>query len=48
MKRGLTLVLSDEEMLELCRVLMDRDEAGALVFVDRHLKRQVNQLLDGG
>lgn len=48
MKKGVILVLSDEEWLDLCRILMDRDEAGALAFLDQHLKRQVRQILEGG
>jgi hypothetical protein len=48
MKKGLTLVLSDEELLDLCRILMDRDEAGALAFLDQHLKKQVRRVLEGG
>jgi hypothetical protein len=46
--KGLTLVLSDEELLDLCRILLDGDEAGALAFLDQHLKKQVKQLLEGG
>lgn len=48
MKKGLTLVLSDEELLDLCRILMVRDEAGALAFLDQHLKKQIRQTLEGG
>jgi hypothetical protein len=48
MKKGLTLVLSDEELLDLCRVLMDQDAAGALAFLDQHLKKQVHRALEGG
>lgn len=48
MKKGLTLVLSDEELLDLCRILMDRNEAGAIAFLDRHLKKQVHRALEGG
>jgi hypothetical protein len=47
-KKGLTLILSDEELLDLCRILMDRDEVGALAFLDSHLKKKVNQALEGG
>jgi hypothetical protein len=47
-KKGLTLILSDEELLDLCRILMDRDEGGALAFLDQHLKKQVRQALEGG
>ena len=48
MKKGITLVLSDGELVDLCRILIDRDEAGALAFLDRHLKRQVRRVLEGG
>lgn len=48
MKKGLTLVLSDEELLDLYRILLDRDEAGALAFLDQYLKKPVQQALDGG
>ncbi len=48
MKKGLTLVLSDEELLDLCRVIIDRDAEGALKFVDRHLKKPAQQALEGG
>ena len=42
------LLLSDEELLRLFRVLIDRDEAGALEFLDQHLKKQIRQALEGG
>lgn len=48
MKKGLTLVLSDEELVDLCRILMDQDEPGALAFLDQHLKKQVRRVLEGG
>jgi hypothetical protein len=48
MKKALTLILSDEELLELQRILLDRDEAGALAFLDSHLKKQVAKALEGG
>ena len=48
MKTGLTILLSDEELLDLFRILIDRDEAGALAFLDQRLKRQVRQALEGG
>jgi hypothetical protein len=48
MKKGLTLVLSDEELVDLCRILMDQDEAGELAFLDQHLKKQVRRVLEGG
>jgi len=48
MKKALALSLTEEELLDLCRVLIDRDEAGALGFLDQHLKKKVNQALEGG
>jgi len=48
MKKGLTLLLSDEELLNLCRILIDRDEGGALAFLERHLRKQARQALEGG
>jgi len=48
MKKGLMLLLSDEDLLDLFRILIDRDEAGALAFLDQHLKKQVRQGLEGG
>jgi hypothetical protein len=47
MKKALALLLSDEELLELCRILIDQDKAGAPAFLDQHLKRKVNQALEG-
>jgi|YNPNPStandDraft_1061719.scaffolds.fasta_scaffold07765_4 hypothetical protein len=48
MKKGLTLILTDAELLELQRILLDRDEAGALAFLERYLKKQVAKALEGG
>lgn len=48
MKKGLTLILSDEELLDLCRIILDRDAEGALEFLSRHLKKPVQQALEGG
>ncbi len=48
MKKALVIPLSDEELLDLCRILIDRDDAGALEFLNRHLKKKVNQALEGG
>lgn len=48
MKKALTIVLSDVELQELYRVILDRDEKGALTFLDRHLRGQVIRALEGG
>jgi len=42
------LVLEDEDLLELMRVLMDDDAEGALAFLKMHLKGKARDLLEGG
>jgi hypothetical protein len=34
MKKLLALPLEDEEIMELCRILLDKDAEGALAFAD--------------
>jgi len=48
MKKALVVPLTDEELLDLCRIIIDRDAEGALEFVNRHLKKKVEQALEGG
>jgi hypothetical protein len=48
MKKALLVTLTDAELLELCRILLDRDEAAALHFLDEHLKKPANEALQGG
>ena len=48
MKRGLTLILEDAELVELCRILLDRDADAALAFLQQHLKDRAHDLLEGG
>ncbi|UCC77558.1 MAG: hypothetical protein JSW37_04135 [Anaerolineales bacterium] len=48
MKKALVVPLDDEELLELCRILLDRDAEGALQFLDAHLKRPADEALTGG
>jgi len=48
MKNALVVPLTDEELLELCRILLDRDEKDALRFLDEHLKKPANEALKGG
>jgi len=48
MKKALVVPLTDEELLELCRIILDRDAEGALQFVEKHLKKKVNEALEGG
>ena len=48
MKKSLTLILTDEEILELMRVLLDGDAEGALEFLHLHFKGKARELLEGG
>lgn len=48
MKKALVVPLSDEELLDLCRIILDEDEGGALRFAIEHLKKPVRQALEGG
>lgn len=48
MKKGLVIILTDEELVDLCRIILDRDAEGALEFLDRHLKKPAQQALEGG
>ncbi len=48
MKKSLTIVLEDKEIIELMRVLMDSDTEGALEFLKEHFKGKARDLLEGG
>jgi hypothetical protein len=48
MKKALSIVLEDQEILELMRILMDDDAEGALAFLKRHFKGKARDLLEGG
>ncbi len=48
MKKLLTIPLEDEEIIELCRILLDRDAEGALAFLQTHVKSKARDLLEGG
>jgi hypothetical protein len=48
MKKAVNLVLEEEEILELIRILMDDDAEGALVFLKKHFKGKARDLLEGG
>jgi len=47
-KKLLTIPLEDEEIIELCRILMDKDPDGALAFLQTHFKGKARDLLEGG
>jgi len=48
MKKALNLILEDQELIELMRILMDDDAEGALVFLKTHFKGKARELLEGG
>jgi len=48
MKKMLAIPLEDEEIIDLCRVLMDKDAPGALEFLQTHIKSYARDLLEGG
>ena len=48
MKKALHLVLEDEDLIELMRILMDDDAEGALTFLKAHFKGKARDLLEGG
>lgn len=48
MKRVLQLTLSDENLLELLRILIDDDNEAALAFLKTHFKGKARDLLEGG
>lgn len=48
MKKSIQLLLEDEDLIELMRVLLDDDPQGALEFLRKHLKGKARELLEGG
>jgi len=48
MKKSLNLILEDEDIIELMRILMDSDAEGALEFLRQHFKGKARDLLEGG
>ena len=48
MKKGVNLILEDEDIIELMRILMDEDAEAALVFLKVHFKGKARELLEGG
>jgi hypothetical protein len=48
MKKGFNLVLDEPDLIELVRIFLDEDAAGALAFLKKHLKGKTRELLEGG
>jgi hypothetical protein len=47
MKRSISITLSDEELMELQRILLDEDREAALRFLKLHLAKQVKATVSG-
>ena len=48
MKKNISLIVEDEDIIELMRILMDDDAEGALAFLKKHFKGKGRDLLEGG
>lgn len=48
MKQVLSLVVEDDDLIELIRILLDDDAGGALTFLKTHFKGKARDLLEGG
>ena len=48
MKKALTVVLEDKDIIELMHNQMGSDAEGALVFLRGHFKGKARDLLEGG
>jgi hypothetical protein len=47
MKKSIILSLSDEELFDLERIMLDGDGAGALKFLKKHLEREARAAISG-
>ncbi len=48
MKKALSLVLEEAEVIELMRILLDDDAEGALAFLKTHFRGKARELLESG
>ncbi len=48
MKKAISLVVEDNDLIELIRILMDDDADGSLVWLKTHFKGKARDLLEGG
>jgi len=48
MKKGFNMVLEDQQIIELMRILIDDDAEDALKFLKVHFKGKARELLEGG
>jgi hypothetical protein len=48
MKKVVSLILADDDIIDLIRILLDEDADGALAFLKKHFKGKARDLLEGG
>jgi hypothetical protein len=48
MKKGIHLILEDEDIIQLMGILIDEDAVDALEFLKKHFKGKARDLLEGG
>lgn len=48
MKKALIIPISDRELQELYRILIDRDQDGALEFLNLHARPAMSKAMEGG
>jgi hypothetical protein len=48
LKKAVNLVLEDDQVIELIRILMDGDAEAALAFLKKYFKGKARDLLEGG
>jgi hypothetical protein len=48
MKKALSLVIDEDDLIELVRIQMDDDADGALAFLNTHFRGKARDLLEGG
>ncbi|MCI0469815.1 MAG: hypothetical protein L0Y62_07115 [Nitrospirae bacterium] len=47
MQKSIILTLSDEDLMELQRILLDEDNEKALLFLKIHLEKQIKAVISG-
>jgi hypothetical protein len=47
LKKSIVLVLADEELFELSRIMQDADEKEALSFLNKYVKPKLQQAIEG-
>ncbi len=48
MKKTISLIVEDNDVIELIRILTDNDADGALDFLKTHFKSKARDLLESG